>query len=138
MTFKARTHEEPHRKCITASVISAVEIAEALFQRQLAVGQQGVPLDVPTVTEHSGQGGIDQVLLGREIAVDQGLRDAELLGQRTRRPLEADLGKKAAASSTRRRRLAPGGRRAAEGPVPLGDAVRTDRVKLLSRTGSGP
>src|SRR3546814_8210946 len=94
MTFKARTHEEPHRKCITASVISAVEIAEALFQRQLAVGQQGVPLDVPTVTEHSGQGGIDQVLLGREIAVDQGLRDAELLGQRTRRPLEAELGKK--------------------------------------------
>src|SRR3546814_18606987 len=84
MTFKARTHEEPHRKCITASVISAVEIAEALFQRQLAVGQQGVPLDVPTVTEHSGQGGIDQVLLGRAIAVDQGLRDAELLGQRTR------------------------------------------------------
>src|SRR3546814_19304330 len=81
MTFKARTHEEPHRKCITASVISAVEIAEALFQRQLAVGQQGVPLDVPTVTEHSGQGGIDQVLLGREIAVDQGLRDAELLGK---------------------------------------------------------
>src|SRR3546814_1726309 len=34
------------------------------------------------------------IFLGREIAVDQGLRDAELLGQRTRRPLEADLGKK--------------------------------------------
>jgi len=53
---------------------------------------QLIPAGIDALQEYLGEDALDEVLLGREISVEQRLGDAEPLSQLPRLPVETDLG----------------------------------------------
>src|ERR1700742_2073589 len=76
-----------------------VEARQTVFERDFAIADPDLPFRIVLREEDGAVDALDQRVLGRKMAIEQGLRDTAARRQFSRLSREADLGKE------RRRRL---------------------------------